>query len=168
VSLSINFISSFLFWVISPFPPTLFLILLPTAPRHFITLGNKLTTHYSWVLSLANKLQCKQIRHNILRSSCLFIRRKVKSNETLDNYQKRVQQLYFHYLITKTLLTYKYKLFWRLKARVLKENILSSKNHHYIQSSSQTNKLQLSHCIFDQYQEFVHLNLKHELRSLWG
>jgi len=38
----------------------------------------------------------RQIRQNILRSFCLFLRRKVKSIETLDNYQKCAQQLYFH------------------------------------------------------------------------
>ena len=96
------------------------------------------------IISLASKQQCKQRKlfvQNILRTFCPFQRRKVKSIEALDSCQKMCPTALFSPLITKTLLTYKYKGLWRLNARVLKANILSSENHHYIQNSSQTKQI---------------------------
>jgi len=65
--------------------------------NHKWTTSKQLTT--SWIsLSQASNSTSKgkQIIQNILRSLCLFLRRKVKSIETLVNYQKRVHQLYFY------------------------------------------------------------------------
>jgi hypothetical protein len=55
---------------------------------------------------------------------------------------------------------------WKYKEFLQQRNHLSSEIINTFKNSSQTNKLQLTHYIFDQYQEFVHHNLKHELRSL--
>jgi len=63
-----------------------------------ISIGQQVNNSLQPVLSLEasyNASKARQIRQNILRTFWLFLRRKEKSNETLDSFQKCIQQLYF-------------------------------------------------------------------------
>jgi len=55
---------------------------------------------------------------------------------------------------------------WKYQEFLQQRNHLSSEIITTFKNSSHANKFQLPHYFFDQYQDFVHHNLKHELRSL--
>jgi len=60
-----------------------------------ISIGQQVNRWFSPSQASYSASKARQIIQNILRTFWLFLRRKEKSNETLDSYQKRVQQLYF-------------------------------------------------------------------------
>jgi len=94
----------------------------------------------------AGYLSCKQatvqtkqaVRTEHSENVLPILKKKSEINWSFGQLPKMCPTTLFSLLITTTLLTYKYKWFWRLNARVLEANILSSENHHYIQNSSQT------------------------------